>query len=165
MSRQSKHAKYIFCFLSRRPRRHVVRRWPCYCCSSLLCSGKEPRDNNEAFSALLLQSSEPPEYLKKTAAKKRKKLLQVRFSFYSSKKYTPSTCRQNKKPQVQQPGTTFSNFSDELRLQRGHRNCYHLGALTGVHQRIRSCLARYWINGKKSELDQNKGLSYRNNQR
>ena len=42
--------------------------------------------------------------------------------------------KQCKKRQIQAPGTTFSTFSDAVRLGGGHRNCCRFAALTGEHQ-------------------------------
>lgn len=55
--------------------------------------------------------------------------------------------QQYKKPQIQQPGTTFSNLSDELRLPGGHRNCCRFATLTGTYQGSHICLAECWTNG------------------
>ena len=81
-------------------------------------------------------------------------------SFYSSKKYT---FLQYKKRQTHAPGTTFSTFSDEVRLEGGHGNCYRFAILTGVHQEAHICLAKLWVNGKSSETEQNYGMSNRKN--
>lgn len=40
------------------------------------------------------------------------------------------------KPQIQAPGTTFSIFSDEVRLEGGHGNCCSFGTLKGVHPKV-----------------------------
>ena len=65
-------------------------------------------------------------------------------SFYSRKKYT---WLQYKKPLIQAPGITFSNFSDEVGME-GHGNCCRFATITGVHQGAHICLAKYWMNGK-----------------
>ena len=56
----------------------------------------------------------------------------------SSKKYTRL---QYKKRQIQAPGTTFSTFSDGVRLEGGHGNCCRFATLTAVHQGAHICLA------------------------
>ena len=66
-------------------------------------------------------------------------------SLYSSKK---CTWLQYKKRQIQAPGTTFSTFSDEVRLEGGHGNCSRFATLTGVHQGAHICLAKLWFKGK-----------------
>ena len=65
-------------------------------------------------------------------------------SFYrsSSKKYT---WLQYKKRQIQVPGTTFSNFSDEVEMEGGHANCGRFATLTGVHQGAHICVANYGL--------------------
>ena len=57
-------------------------------------------------------------------------------SFYSRKKNTWS---QYEKLKIQEPGTTFSNFSDEIRLEGGPEKCCRFGKLTGVHQGAHIC--------------------------
>ena len=49
---------------------------------------------------------------------------------------------------IQAPGTTFSTFSDEVRLEGGHGNCCRFATLTGVHQMPHICLAKLWFKGK-----------------
>ena len=46
------------------------------------------------------------------------------------------------------PGITFSNFSDEVRLEGGHENCCRFATLTGVHQGAHACLAKVRFKGK-----------------
>ena len=41
---------------------------------------------------------------------------------------------QYEKTQVQAPGTTFSTFRDEVRLEGGHGNCCCFATFTEVHQ-------------------------------
>ena len=62
-----------------------------------------------------------------------------KYEFYSSKTYT---WLQYNKRQIHVPGTTFSNFGDEVWME-GHENCCRFATLTGVHQRAHICLAKY----------------------
>ena len=61
----------------------------------------------------------------------------------SGKKYT---WLQYKKRQA--PGTTFSTFSDEVRLEGEPGKGCRFATLTGVHQGARISLAKLWFKGK-----------------
>ena len=112
----------------------------------LLCSWKEQRKKNGAYSTPLLQSYELPKHYKKALLKNEGNLLKasgtirVRASALSTaaKKYS---CLQYKKSQSQAPGTTFSSFSDEVHLEGGHVNYCRFAKLAGLHQGARVCLA------------------------
>ena len=84
-------------------------------------------------------------------------------SFYSSKK---CTWLQYKEPQIRAPGTTFSIFSGEVRLE-GHGSCCRFATLTGVLQGAHICLAKQWVNGKLMSylVEQNYGISSRKKKR
>ena len=61
-------------------------------------------------------------------------------SLYNRKKYAWLQY----KPQIQAPGTTFSIFSDEVRLDGGRGNCCRLATFTGVHQGTHIWLAKLY---------------------
>ena len=85
------------------------------------------------------------------------------YEFYSSKKYT---WLQHEELHIQAPGTTFSNFGDEVWMEGGHGNCCRFATLTGVHQGAHISLAKYFEvldQRRSSELEQNNGMSYRKN--
>ena len=78
---------------------------------------------------------------------------------------TTSTSQSFLQRQIQVPGTTFSTFSDKVRLEGGHENCCRFATLTGVHQgaHIRSPYVPCQIMDpwQSSELEQNDGISYK----
>ena len=47
-----------------------------------------------------------------------------------------NTWPQYEKKQIQQPSTTFSNFSDKVAVLRGHENCCRFATLQWEHQRL-----------------------------
>ena len=58
---------------------------------------------------------------------------------------TKKTWLQYKKTAIQASGTTFSNFSDEIRPEEGHGKCCRFGTLTGVHQDAHICPDHSWL--------------------
>ena len=76
----------------------------------------------------------------------------TRYVLYvvSSKKYT---WLQYEKRQIQAPGTTFSTFSDGVRLEGGHGKCCRFATLKGVYQGAHICLAKLWFKGKVRSYD------------
>ena len=53
---------------------------------------------------------------------------------------------QNTYRQFQAPGTFFSNFGDEVGIERSDGNFCRFATLSGVHQGAHICLATKWIN-------------------
>ena len=53
-----------------------------------------------------------------------------------------NTWLQYEKPKIQAPGTTFSNFSHEVRPEGGHGKCCRFVTLTGVHQGAHTTLPK-----------------------
>ena len=78
--------------------------------------------------------------------------------FHSSKKYA---WLQYKKPQIEAPGTTFSIFSDEVRLEEGDGNCCRFCHTHGSEPRSPYLPCQIMDQWKKSKLEQNHGISYR----
>ena len=81
-------------------------------------------------------------------------------SFYDSKKYTWLQC---KKRQIQTPGTTFSTFSDEVRLEGGHGNWCRFCHTHGSAPRSPYLPCQIMVQRKSSELKNNYGISCRKN--
>ena len=68
-----------------------------------------------------------------------------------------------RKNKIQPSETTFSNFSDNVAVLRGHENCCRFATLLwrehlSVHRRV----MRFWIDGVAA-LWQNYGMSYKKN--
>ena len=57
------------------------------------------------------------------------------------------------KQQIRASGTTFSTFSDDVRLDGGHGNCCRFATITGVHQGAHICLAKLCFKGKVRSYD------------
>ena len=74
-----------------------------------------------------------------------KRVLGTSTYVVSSKKYT---WLQYKKRSIQAPGTTFSTFSDEVRLEGEHGNCCRFATLTGANQRAHIRLNKLWFKGQ-----------------
>ena len=107
----------------------------------------EQRKSNGAHSTLqMLQSYVLSYVLRNKSLEKKNGMYTYEYEFCSSKK---CTWLQYEKPQkIQAPGTTFSNFGDEVWMEGGHGNCCRFATLTGVHQGAHISLAKYWIKGK-----------------
>ena len=86
-------------------RQHVVR-WPRYCTLAAF-SERAAREQRSQFST---------------------------SACTSENKYSSSSCvppsRTVRETEIQAPGTTFPNFSDEVRPEGGHRKCGRFGKLT-----------------------------------
>ena len=54
---------------------------------------------------------------------------------------------QYERPEIQAPGTTFLNFSDEDRPEGGDGTCCRFGTLTGEHRGVHICPVNYWLDG------------------
>ena len=119
--------------------------WPCYCSSYdysvfLGRAAEEQRSTFCTADATELCMSYVTNHMKI----KNTYVHIYEYMFYS-KKYT---WLQYKKRQIQTPGTTFSNFGNEVGMEGGHGNCCRFVALTGVHQGAHISLAKYCIKGK-----------------
>ena len=145
MRRQSKHAKELFFSL---PTPTQTLSLHCYCVLHGESSGRTTGHFLHCCCRALASSISLK--LLRTGTNKRRKLVRARSSrsFYCNSSKN-DTWRQNKKPQIHYPGTTFSNFSDELRhLLRAQKRLSVFHTHGSAPRTLYICLAKYWIEGK-----------------
>ena len=133
--------------------------WPCYC-SSYCCVLKRAAWRTTKHILRCCWGTKISEFLFETW----RKLVRVRScSFTDVRKYTwLHSSQYNKKPHLQQPGTTCSNFSDEPRLRGRVQKLLpvlpHFLECTLGSSYLPCQLLDQW---KISELEQNYGIPYR----